>query len=363
MQQFSVNVFDRSLTYVTNEQTTVNSIDDDYISPRANAITIPNVKEEILAGYFIQLKNDKNNFFGLITDVSPGEYMTTIQFSSFITIFSETILFWVPQQGTEAGHTATLEERLRANISTYYITNADTLMRLPITIDIDPDITQLSRWTVGIIRIREELDYATPNLYSDFIVPALKMYGVSIKVNPDFNTKKINLVITKSTKTLDIKGDQDDVTVRTLKFNDRPLGINKLTVVNGFNTANTITYYIHPDRTFDTTNSNRITPVSFETRIVFPRENTTTEFQLSALDEAYNVFSGSAWDNYIELEVAPDNKNINPMDLEIGQQITLWYKGGKYTSILTGKVIEDRNIVLLFGSERIQYSKQNKGGR
>lgn len=64
MQQFNVDVFDRSLSYVCNEQTTINSLDDDYLSPRVNTITISNVDKEIIAGYFIRLQNDDTDFLG-----------------------------------------------------------------------------------------------------------------------------------------------------------------------------------------------------------------------------------------------------------------------------------------------------------
>lgn len=363
MQQFSVDVFDRSLTYVCNGLTSVSSIDDDYISPKTNIITIPKVSESIIAGYFIRLQNEKFNFFGVITDVSPGEFETTIQFSSFISIFRETILFYLGYQGTEAGHSVTLEDRIRAYIAAYYVNHADTYVRLPLRVYVDPNITQTNRWYVGIISNKEGFNYATPDIYTDLIVPALKKYGVAIVVTPDFNAKRINLKITKSSKTLNIDGNLDNVTVRALKYNDRPLGANRLTLVNGNNANQQITYYVHPDRTFDTNNTNRITPVAFETRIVNPSENTQAAFQAAALDEAYNVFSGNSWDNLIELEVDPDDENIQPMELEIGQKITLWYNGASYTSILTGRIIEESCIVLLFGSERIEYTKRTKGGR
>lgn len=363
MQQYSVDVFDRSLTYVCNDQTSITSIDDDYLSPQANTITIQKTEREIKAGFFLWLQNEKSRFFGLITDVSPGEYETTIQFSSFISIFNESFLFWLGQQGTEAGHAYSLESTIELYIRTYYITNSDTLMRLPISISIDPSITQTQRWTVGLRRTKDEVNYTVIDLYSDLILPALKKYGASITVSPDFNQRLINLKITKSTRTLKIDGNLDNVVVRTLKYNDRPLGTNKLTVVNNNDPSQAIVYYIHPDRTFDTSNTNRITPVAFETRMITPQENTSESFQDGALEEAYNVFSGSSWDNLIELEVEPDDKNILPMELEIGQKITLHYEDATYTSILTGKIIEDSCIVLLFGSERIEYSKRNKGGR
>ena len=360
MQQFNVDIFDRSLSYVCNGQTIVSSIDDDYLSPKTNTIAISNVNKEIIAGYFIRLQSDETDFFGLITDVSPGEFETTIQFSSFITVFNETILFWVGFQGLEDGHVNRLESVIAYHIKIYYVTTTDRLMYLPLNIYVDPGITEIQQWTLGITRTKEEINFTTLSIYADLIVPALKRYGVSLIVTPDFNRKMIDIKVTRSSKTLNIDGELDDVTVRTLKYNNRPLGTNKLEIVNNLDPDTTITYYAHPDMTFDTNNINRITPVAFETRMIVPQENTTASFQAAAKEEAYNVFSGAAWDNLIELEVAPDNQNILPMEMEIGQKVTLWYKGVTYSSILTGKVIEDHNIILLFGSERIEYTKRAK---
>ena len=361
MQQFNVDIFDRSLSYVCNGQTTVSSIDNDYLSPKTNTIAISNVNKEIIAGYFIRLQSDETDFFGLITDVSPGEFETTIQFSSFISIFNEVILFWVGFQGLEAGHVNPLEGTIAHLIRTYYVTTTDRLMYLPLNVYVDPNIVEIGQWTLGITRTKEEINFTTLSIYADLIVPALKRYGVSLIVTPDFNRKMIDIKVTRSSKTLNIDGELNDVTVRTLKYNNRPLGTNKLEVVNNLHpTNNTIKYYAHPDMTFDTNNTNRITPVAFETRMIVPQEDTTASFQAAALEEAYNVFSGAAWDNLIELEVAPDNQNILPMEMEIGQKVTLWYKGATYSSILTGKVIEDHNIILLFGSERIEYTKRAK---
>lgn len=360
MQQFNVDIFDRSLSYVCNGQTIVSSIDDDYLSPKTNTIAISKVDKEIIAGYFIRLQSDETDFFGLITDVSPGEFETTIQFSSFITVFNETILFWVGFQGLEAGHVNPLEGTIAHHIRTYYVTTTDRLMYLPLNIYVDPNITEIKQWTLGITRTKEEIDFTTLSIYADLIVRALKRYGVSLIVTPDFNRKMIDIKVTRSSKTLNIDGELNDVTVRTLKYNNRPLGTNKLEIVNNLDPNTTITYYVHPDMTFDTNNTNRITPVAFETRMIVPQENTTASFQAAAKEEAYNVFSGAAWDNLIELEVAPDNQNILPMEMEIGQKVTLWYKGATYSSILTGKIIEDHNIILLFGSERIEYTKRAK---
>ena len=174
MRQFNVDIFDRSLSYVCNGQTSISSIDDDYLSPKTNILSIPRVSAEIIAGYFIRLQSEDIEFFGLITDVSPGEFETTIQFASFISIFNEVILFWVGFQGLEAGHVNPLEGTIADHIKIYYVTTTDSLMRLPLNIYVDPNITEIKQWTLGITRTKEEINFTTLSIYADLIVPALK---------------------------------------------------------------------------------------------------------------------------------------------------------------------------------------------
>ena len=121
-------------------------------------------------------------------------------------------------------------------------------------------------------------------------------------------------------------------------------------------------FFVHTDRTFSVDETqNRITPVVRDVKGTQPDSDVTdpsTAFAVAALDVAYSVFSGIEWDNLIELETFISDDNIRPMSMEIGQTIKLWYKGGTYQSILTGKTIGTDGITLLFGSERIQYSKR-----
>lgn len=360
MRQYNVDIFDRKLGFLVNDVVTITRIDDDYISSKANTLEMKPTSL-VNAGDFIRLKNDNTNFFGVITDVAPGEHRTSITYKSFITIFDETFLFDTKKQGTadNVSH-PTLEQTLKDYITSIYIATTDTYQRLPIAITIASG-TQTSKWTIGVTPDTEGGRYSIIHLYSVLIVEALKKYGVGITVMPNFSDKTINLVIGKRTDNFNIDGDLKNVTVATLKYNDKPTGVNKLIVHNTEDYSQSVTFYVHPDRSWDTENTNRISPVFKQVTGTAPDqeyEDPDEGFAVSAVDSAYSILEGQQWDNLIELETSPTDKNIQPLEMTIGQTVTLKYKGGNYKSILTGKVIEPELITLLFGSERIDYSKR-----
>lgn len=365
MQQFNVDVFDRTLSFVYNATVDATSVDDDYVSASLNIVEVP-ATQLVEAGHFIRLQNDSYYFFGVITEISPGEVATRIGFKSFLTIFDEEVLFDTNWQGT--GHAATrptLETVIRNFISDTYVNPSDTYQRLPLVVTIDATITETLDWSFGIRPEKDTSHYAVANLYSDIIVRAIKEYGVAITVEPVFYDRKAHLTITKRPTPFKISADQDNVVVKTLKYSDKTVGINKLIVYNADNYSQNITFYVHPDKKWNTTNSDRITPVSRGVKLVTPQENTVDSFVEAATEAAYSELSSSSWDNCIELEVYVDDVNITPMTLYIGQVVEIYYKGASYKSILTGRILDGDKITLIFGSERIEYTKRRKlnGGK
>lgn len=365
MQQFNVDVFDRTLSFVYNATVDATSVDDDYVSASLNIVEVP-ATQLVEVGHFIRLQNDSYYFFGVITEISPGEVATRIGFKSFLTIFDEEILFDTNWQGT--GHAATrptLETVIRNFISDTYVNPSDTYQRLPLVVTIDATITETLDWSFGIRPEKDTSHYAVANLYSDIIVRAIKEYGVAITVDPVFYDRKVHLTITKRPTPFKISADQDNVVVKTLKYSDKTVGINKLIVYNADNYSQNITFYVHPDKKWNTTNSDRITPVSRGVKLVTPQENTVDSFVEAATEAAYSELSSSTWDNCIELEVYVDDVNVMPMTLYIGQVVEIYYKGASYKSILTGRILDGDKIALIFGSERIEYTKRRKlnGGK
>lgn len=260
-----------------------------------------------------------------------------------------------------------LENTLKHYIDRYY-TNAnyanpaDTSQKIPITVTVPSSESDHTKsWSFGISGDVDGLSAATVDLYSALIVNALKKYGIAIEVSPNFATKKINLSIKKIKGTLNVDADLDNVTIKTLKCNDAPNGANKIEIYNSNNYTDVAIYYVHKDHTWDTNGTkDRIVPVvrTIKTTSPQPDADPPISFETAALLAAYEELSGIEWDNLIELEVAPNDPLVNPTTLKIGQTVAVHYQGETYTSILTGKSISFETITLIFGSERIQYSKR-----
>lgn len=349
------------LEYVHRDMASNLVIDDDYISSNASSLEIGST-DQVKNGDYIYIKNDEINFLGVVSDVSPGEYATKISYRPFVSVFNEDFLFDTHLQGSRSS--VSLEQTIINYLTSLYVNPSDAYQRLPILVTTDiPSAQQTMHWSLNLTPDVEGSHYTIIGLYTVLIVNSLKKYGIAIRVRPSFTQKKFILTISKSTRTLNIDGDLDNVTVKTLKYNDRPTGVNKLTVYNSDNYSMSVTFYVHTDRSFSTEDStNRITPVVREVRDATPDSSITdpTEaFLVAAADVASSVLSGIEWDNLIELETFVSDENVRPMEMEIGQTIKHWYKGGTYQSILTGKTIGTDGITLLFGSERIQYFKRH----
>ena len=363
MLQYDVEFFDRDLKYVYSCVIDGVPIEDDYISIKVTKIEVPPT-QTILNGHFIRLQSDRVNFFGVVTDVSPGEYNTKIAFKPFISVFDEDFLFDTSTQGTTDTNHPTLEATILQYIGDLYVNPDDLCQQLPISIEIDGSIVQTEKWSLNITPETEGTHYRIMNLYSSLIARALKEYGVVIDVIPNFRTKNIRLVITKRLVPFKIDADLSDITVKTIKYNERQTGVNKLDVYNTEDYSQYITFYVHSDRSWDSDDTDRITPVARAVRSVAPSNSgegsAEDAFVEAAVDIAYSVLSGLTWDNLIELDVYYTDPNVDPLSIGIGQVAIIYYQDGRYTSILTGRIFSDESVTLLFGSERIEYTKRRK---
>lgn len=352
---FEVTGQNRKLRYVHHDFTNNLTIDDDYLAIQSTTIEIK-ATTLVSTGQLIRiLRDDEDYFFGLVANVSPGEYTTAVTFKPFIALFDSDILFNIGTQfWSESAPGISLEVALETYITGYFIENSDILQNYPLDISITPG--SITPWNMYIRSDDVSSNWAVIGLYSTLIVRALKDYGVVVTAKPDFNDGIIRITIGKIDGVRPIDADLDNVKIKTLKVNDRPDGINKLVVHNGADYTESVTFYVHPDRSWDKTNADRITPVAYAIKTVTPYEDET--FEDAAEVAAYEDLSGIQWDNLIELEVAPNDPLIQPATYQVGQTVTVYSKGFAYTSILTGKSVSLENITLIFGSERIAYTKK-----
>jgi len=360
MQQYRVEFFDQTLTYVHSDVVENIAIDDDYLSIQSTLVEISSTTL-VKQGHFIRiLRDEKDYFFGCVTDVSPGEYTTTVAFKPFMAIFDTDILFNTSYQ-TRTTVEYSLENAIKNYISELYLTSGDSLQNLPLIVNVPASESEHTvTWGMNIKSDTEGASRAIIGFYSVLIVNALKKYGVAINVVPNFSTKKIVLNIGTVSGSFVIDADLDNVTVKTMKVDERPDGPNKLVVYNTSNYNSTMTFYVHTDGSWDTDNVDRVYPVVREIRATAPDPDLSGSeaFTYAAISVAYDVLSGVEWNNLIELECAPNDPLVIPSEIKVGQPAAIFFKGDTYISILTGKTITFETVTLIFGSERIRYSKR-----
>lgn len=375
MHQYNVDFFDRSLNNVYHDYVAGLDVTEDYISIQNNTINICD-NEVVNNGQFINITGDDGfTYFGIVTNTKSDEGIMTVSYKSFLSVFDENIVFDTALQKQSSTDTdgvtkinpKTLENTLKDIIDDTYVTVSDTVQRLPISVSV---ATNTKKWGFNLATDTTGMHYCIVGLYSVLIVNAMKKYGVAVLAEPDFIDKVIYLTIKAengNATAINIDGDLNNVKVTTLKLNDRPNGTNKLSVYNVNNYTDVLDFYVYTDRSWGVTMSpsdkTRITPVVRDVKSATPDssiENETDAFVYAALDVAYGVLSGLTWDNLIELDVSPNDPSIKPMSLNFGQKIHLWYKGGKYTSILTGRHFTSNSMKLIFGSERISFTKKYK---
>ena len=345
MIQYNIDFFDSNLEFKYNAQATDLSIDEDYLTISSNQVVIPPTTA-VETRDFIRVDRGDSSFFGVVSSVEPGEKETKVIYKPFVSLFDEDILFDIRYQNKTVERTVdgvkskvnqySLETVIKRYIDSYYVSASDTNQNLSMSVSVRSETLP---WTLDIYADNDYTPYSIRGLYKEILIPAMKQYGIALNV-------------------------VDNVIVKTLKYNDKPVGTNKLEVYNAYDASQPpVIFYVHPDRTWDVEDKNRIVPVARSIRMVMPDSDTEDEAEamaLAALDAADSELSGLEWDNLIELEASPTDELIEPMNLEFGQSVSLWYKQGKYVSILTGKSIMSDTITLIFGSERIKFTKRIK---
>lgn len=358
MKQYSIEIFDQTITYKSNS--VIDSFDYkyDYLDPeKVKVDLLPDVVVGV--GDYIHIFNDDERYIGIVEQIKEQD--DGIKEVTYIDIMS---LFDVQMVVDVQYMTGNLEQYIANRITEQYINNSDSLMNKPLTVS---TTSQTSDWSIEAETMSDNTTLAEINLFDDIILPAFTSYGIAITTSINLNNKRINLSIGKNTSdTKYIEADLPNVISKNIVINQIKKQINKVIVFNQDNYSNTLTYYLHPNGSFDTNNTNRLSPVEYEyaqakeetkregeTEIVIP-------FSDNARDKANAIFEKNKYDNLIELEILPDDELINPGALKIGQEVMVLSDGIFYSSIYTG--IERRDITkLIFGTIRLELTKILKG--
>lgn len=351
MSQYSVDIFDLDLNLVHHDILEDPVIDDDRLSPNTTTIEIKKTTLVPASGY-VHLDGDIV-FDGIIDAVSDDEDITKIDIKPLICMFDRNLLVSLEYQKSSTS----LEAVIQALINNYWVdVTGDALANMPVTVSIVGD-TRHSNWTLDLEPKSDEINKAIVNFLDDIILPAFERYGIVLNGAIDFSTMKIAFSIENPSEYQMI--DADNPMVKLIEFMpDKMDGeINKLIILNGENYTDRITYYLHPNGTYNTTNDNRITPVVFEYTDATKSSEEGATFADAASAQADSVFGKIKYKNYVELETQYNDFLINPLEIKMGSKATIYHNGQAIETMLTGRVI-DEMITLTFGTVRLDYTKQ-----
>lgn len=206
-------------------------------------------------------------------------------------------------------------------------------------------------WTFYLTPSSKTTTRTILNLYDQIIVPALTKYKVSLYVVPDFTARTITVRIgAVSEAPYYIEADLPSVIVKNIVLGETSEDVNKLIVYNNDDLQATIIYYKHPDRSYDTSDTDRITPVIYSIATVTPSED--EPFVDGAKLAADRQFDQASYNNLIELTILGDDPLIRPEQLRIGREVYIISEGVIYTSMLTGREV-GQTTKLIFGTIRL----------
>lgn len=356
---YLVEFYDESMNLIHHDQVEYEEFTNkfDYLSLVENDISV-SYSEQVQKRCFVRVKNNLYDDLFIVTSVDSAEDgMMTVYFKSLIALLDISINFDTKTQGN-----ASLEGEIAKVIRARYINNSDSYNNIP-CLNAPTTISSTTTWGFNLKADVEGGRYIALNSYYEtIVVKALSKYRIVVNFIPNYATRKIDIVVgTVSSIPKIIESELSNILAKNIIIRESSSDVNKLIVYDGASSAispSKITYYLHPDGTFDTRNTNRLSPVIEIVKNVDTSNATLAE---EAAAQALDIFGGIQYNNLIELTVLNDDEMINPSDLAIGQLVAVKYQGVNYDSILTGYE-RSSTTKLIFGTIRIELSKIIKGG-
>lgn len=349
MKAYNVEFFNENLEYVTNTCSEDINYKEDYLDPERSKITIF-TDTDVKTDYYIRVKAAGVEFVGKVSSTEQKDDGTTeITFRSLAEMLDTDVLV------TTSDLTGNLETFINSILTDLYVDNDDEEMNIPLAIT---EKTATSSWTLDLFDTDETNKIV--NLFDDIIIPAFGAYGIILTFGLDIPNAQITLSIGKNTSiTKYIEADLPNVLNKSIIIQKAKKRINKVTVYNDEDYSENVTYYLHSDGTFDTTDSDRISPVVYDLLTV--STSSTSTFADKALAKAQKTFDKNKYDNLIELSLTNDDELLSPWSVGMGQIVNVISDGVSYGSILTGREMRDNVTTLIFGTIRQELTKYLKG--
>lgn len=339
MRRYNVEIFN-GFQYRCSAQVPEVEYKEDYMSPEKNKIQSKQSALYAQEGDYIHAWSNDMDAWGIVTEFEGNKEKRQITYENFLTKFDTDIFC-----DSSALDSTTIENFMADIIRSNYIENSDALQ------NIEGLEVEVLTGTMGVLEIEKDIC----NLLEDIIIPAFSTH--QIVVNPVWNIqkKKITLQIARCQEnTRTIEADLPNILAKNIVLRKTKDKVNKVLVVNEEDPSETVTVYRTAGGTITTEDTDRISPVVFTT--LQTKASSKKTFSEVALEKAESKLKKAEYENLIELEVLPDDALVKPSELKLGQLVNVISDGVSYSSILTGREIDETEL-LVFGTVRLDLTK------
>lgn len=349
-QPFNVEIFDRSFNL--KQHYNIDHVDYkyDYLSIVENTIFVP-YNENVKKGDYIRLINNVDEYFGYISSIAVDETLegySNIGFKPFLSLFAANILFDTSLQASATS----LEQMIRDVITANWINNSDSDQNI-FGLQVET-ISSTTAWTFYITG-DDGLASTITDFYNTIIKGALTKYNVGLYITLNISAQKILIKVgVKQANSYNIEADLPSIIKKNITVNRNKSDINKLIIYNKADLSTSLTYYLHSDGTYDTTDSDRITPVIYS--MISASAPSGGTFADAAQEAADKQFGNNKDANLIELTILNDDDLVGARGLEIGQSVNVISNGTAFESVLTGYE-RSTTTKLIFGTIRLDLTK------
>lgn len=357
MRPYSVDIFNRSFGHKYHDMVSDIEYEFDYLAPVENHVTV-GTSEVIYVGDFISISDGSTEYFGVVSSISRlANDLMQVGYKPFETVFETTVVFDTSMQSTPSG--TSLEQMLKDHILANFVNNSDSYQNISAIRNISLSSTTRN-WGFNLKSDKDGMERCIINLYDTLMIRSMQKYGVVVRAMPDLGARKIDIIIgTISANPKTIEADLPNILAKQITVRETSASVNKLTVIDASDFVTTIIYYLHPDGSYGTTDTDRITPVVNQNRAIDVPSGKT--FAQAAASQAAEVFGEKQFNNLIELEVCHGDEMIDPEGIQIGQLVSIIHDGVSYGSILSGKTVQE-TAKLTFGCIRLDLTKIIKTG-
>lgn len=269
MKPYNIEVFDREYNFRGNALIDPADFqyDYDFVSMVKNTLVLkpsPLTVRETGTGTagdmtiglsdIVVIDTEDTHVYGVVTKLEAEEDVITVIYTDIKALFNHEVL--IPAD--EIKHTS-IEAYIKKLLDAAFVNNSDTLQVIP-------GLTTVTQTTTyGIFDYNDTTEvYVVINLLKDLIFPAFNKYLIGLFIDLDIPNKTLTVNIGRrmNYNTWTLEADLPNVLDKNIIIRQSNNDTNKLTLVD---TADYVmseyNYYLHPDYTWDTTDSDRILPV------------------------------------------------------------------------------------------------------